>query len=212
VGPDVVFLEDPFFGPLHTDVAFLGEGLHPAVIIVGPLTQDLLADGVDLVEVTEEVDDVLGAGEQGQMTEDDDTVETVVYQGQQAAKQLCEGFHRSPPVVLASVTRSSARRPVEIKVPTAGGEREESVPGKETAGCVPLLSSESAPPRRSGTGRNLLGFQNFKYLWVDLECSALVGMKLNVAWATVIPKSREGQPLQRIADNCKKWFDASSFD
>src|SRR6516225_4483342 len=49
--PDVVFLADPFFGPLHRDVAFLGEGLHPAVIIVGPLTQDLLADGVDLVEV-----------------------------------------------------------------------------------------------------------------------------------------------------------------
>ena len=51
------------------------------MIIVGPLTQDLFADGVDLVEVTEKVDDVLGAGQQGQMTEDDDTVETVVYQG-----------------------------------------------------------------------------------------------------------------------------------
>ena len=51
------------------------------MIIVGPLTQDLFADSVDLMDVTEEVDNVLGAGEQGQMTEDDDTVETVVYQG-----------------------------------------------------------------------------------------------------------------------------------
>src|SRR5215469_1782507 len=56
------------------------------------------------------------------MTEDDDTVETVVYQGQQAAKQLCEGFHRSSPVVLVSTTRSSARRPVEIKAPGGSGE------------------------------------------------------------------------------------------
>ena len=105
---DVVFLADPFFGPLQRDVVFLGEGFHPAVVIVGPLTQDFFADGADLVEVTEKVDDVFGAGEQGEMTEDDDTVETVVYQGQQAAQQLCEGFHRSSPVVLAA-TRSSAR-------------------------------------------------------------------------------------------------------
>ena len=120
VGTDVVLLADPFFGPLHGDLTFLGEGFHPAVVIVGALTQDFFTDGLDLVEVTEKVDDVLGAGEQGQMTEDDDTVETVVYQGQQAAKQLGEGLHRSSPVVLASATRSSARRPVEIKAPHRG--------------------------------------------------------------------------------------------
>src|SRR5215472_3603181 len=123
VGTNVVLLADPFFGPLHGDLTFLGEGFHPAVVIVGPLTQDFFADGVDLVDVAEEVDDVFGAGEQGQMTEDDDTVETVVYQGQQAAKQLCKDLHRSSPVVLGSATRSSARRPVEIKAPYRGGGR-----------------------------------------------------------------------------------------
>jgi hypothetical protein len=69
------------------------------------LTQDFFTDGLDLVDVAEEVDDVLRAGEQGQRTEDDDTVETVVYQGQQAAKQLGEDLHRSSPVVLALATR-----------------------------------------------------------------------------------------------------------
>jgi hypothetical protein len=93
----------------------VGEGFHPVVVIVGPLTQDLFADDVDLMNVTEEVDDVFRAGEQGQMTEDDDTVETVVYQGQQAAKELGEDLHGSSPVVLVWATRSSARRPVEIK-------------------------------------------------------------------------------------------------
>src|SRR6516164_5753308 len=122
VGADVVFLADPLFGPLHGDVAFLSEGFHPAVVFVSPLTPDFFADGADLVNVAEEVDDVLGAGEQGQMTEDDDTVETVIYQGQQAAQQLGEGLHRSSPVVLVSATRSSTRRPVEIKTTRGTGE------------------------------------------------------------------------------------------
>jgi hypothetical protein len=53
------------FGPLHGDLTFPGEGFYPAVVIVGALTQDLFADGLDLVDVTEEVNDVLGAGKQG---------------------------------------------------------------------------------------------------------------------------------------------------
>ena len=47
LGTDVVLLADPFFGPLHRDVAFQGEGFHPAVVIVGRLRQDVLAEGVD---------------------------------------------------------------------------------------------------------------------------------------------------------------------
>jgi hypothetical protein len=66
------------------------------VVILGALTQDFFADGLDLVNVAKEMDDVLRAGEQRQMAEDDDAVETVIYQGQQAAKQLCKGLHRFP--------------------------------------------------------------------------------------------------------------------
>src|SRR6266849_4509987 len=46
---------------------------------------------------------------------DDDAVEAVVYQSQQAAKQLCEQFHRSSPFDRVLTTRSSDRRPVESK-------------------------------------------------------------------------------------------------
>src|SRR5579864_7632045 len=38
-----------------------------------------------------------------------------VYQGRQAAKQLCNGLHRFPPLTLASRTRSSDKKPMEIK-------------------------------------------------------------------------------------------------
>src|ERR1700730_14674998 len=100
VGTNVVFLAYSFFGPLHGNLTFLGEGFHPAMVIVGSLTQGLFADGTHLVDVAKKVDDVLGAGEQGQMAQDDDAIETVIYQGQQAAKQLCKGLHRSLPLTL----------------------------------------------------------------------------------------------------------------
>ena len=59
VEEDVFFLAHSFFDPLQGNVAFLGEGLHTAVVIIGALPQDLFADGLDLVKVAEEVDDVL---------------------------------------------------------------------------------------------------------------------------------------------------------
>ena len=116
VGPDVVFLADALLGPLHRNFTFLGKGFDPAVVIIGALPQDFFADGLDLVDVAEEVDDVLRTSEQGQMAEDDDAVEAVIYQGQQAAKQLCNGLHRFPPLTLASTTRSSDKEPMGIKI------------------------------------------------------------------------------------------------
>jgi hypothetical protein len=50
------------------------------------------------------------------MAKDDDAVEAVLYQGQQAAKQLCEGLHRFPPASLALTTRSSDKELMEIKI------------------------------------------------------------------------------------------------
>jgi hypothetical protein len=57
------------------------------VVLGGTLTQNVFSDDADAVHVAEEVDDVLRAREQWQMAEDDDAVETVVYECQQAAKQ-----------------------------------------------------------------------------------------------------------------------------
>ena len=116
VGTNVVFLANALFRPLQGNVTFLGKRLHPAVVILGALPQDFFADGLDVVNVAKEMDDVFRAGEQGQMAEDDDAVEAVIYQGQQAAKQLCNGLHRFPPLTLAWTTRSSDKKPMEIKI------------------------------------------------------------------------------------------------
>jgi hypothetical protein len=71
------------------------------------------ADGV---HVAEEVHDVFRAGKQRQMAADDDPVETVVYECQQAAEQPREFFHRSSRSrALELAPRAWDRGPVEVK-------------------------------------------------------------------------------------------------
>jgi hypothetical protein len=154
-------------------VAFVGEGFHPAVVIVRALTQDFFAEGVDVVDVAEEVDDVLGGGEQGQMTEDDDPVETVLYQGQQAAKQLCKGLHRSSPVVLGNkIIGQATGGNQSTPPPDRGGKK--GFKGKKRQVAFPCSAHESAPPRKVQHRSEPFGFQNFKYLWVGLGGKFLV--------------------------------------
>src|SRR6516164_9635207 len=118
-GADVVFLLDAlllhlFVGPLDRNAMIAGESFHPPLVFVGPLGQSLFGYGIQPMHVAEEVDDVLGPRQQGQVALDDDAIETVVYKSQQAAKQLGEGFHRSPPGNLLG-TRSSGRGPGGIQ-------------------------------------------------------------------------------------------------
>jgi len=108
VGTDVVFLLDAlllhlFVRPLDGNAVVAREGFHPLLILVGPLGQNLLGDGINPMHVAEEIDDVLRPRQQRQVALNDDAVETVVYKSQQAAKQLGEGFHRfSPGSLLAT--------------------------------------------------------------------------------------------------------------
>ena len=93
-----------------------GESLDPLVVLGGALAQDLLGNGADAVHVAEEVHDVFRAREQRQMAEDDDTVETVVYECEQAAKQPREFFHRSFCfLALELAPRAWDGGPVEVK-------------------------------------------------------------------------------------------------
>ena len=112
----VILLAHAFFGPLDGNPMIGSVGVHPTPIAVGALPQGLLRDGPDAVDVPEKVDNVFLAGQQRQISQDDHSVETVIYKGQQAAKELVKGFHRSAPVIRFSLNKSSVRRPVEIKI------------------------------------------------------------------------------------------------
>ncbi len=54
----------------------------------GPLPQDFLGDGHAAMHAADEVHDVLWTGQQRQVAEDDDAVETMVCECQQVTKQF----------------------------------------------------------------------------------------------------------------------------
>jgi hypothetical protein len=78
-----------------------GEGVHPLLVLAGPLPQDFLGDGSHAMHVTEEMYDVFWPRQQRQMAQDDDPIKTVIYKCQQLSKELDEIFHRSSSLALA---------------------------------------------------------------------------------------------------------------
>jgi hypothetical protein len=113
IRPDVIFLPHLFLGPFHRDLAVPGEGFDPVFICGGPSGQNVLRDRVKLQDVAEEMHNVLFACQQRQVSLNDVAVKTVIYNSQQAARQLVESFHRPVPPDLALTTKSSILWPME---------------------------------------------------------------------------------------------------
>ena len=74
IGADIVLFPHALFRPLDGDLMVAGEGLHPTVILVGPLAQNVFGDGAGLVYVAKEMDDILRPGQQGNVAQNDDAV------------------------------------------------------------------------------------------------------------------------------------------
>jgi hypothetical protein len=70
---------------------------RPTFVFLGSLLQDLRSDGIDALDIAEEMDDVLFSDQERQIALNDDAMETVIYKSQQAGEQLVEGFHRPTP-------------------------------------------------------------------------------------------------------------------
>ncbi len=84
-------------GPLDPNPVVARVRLDPLLVLLRARRQGLFRDRVDPVDVSEEMDDVLLARQERQIALNDDAIETVVYKGEQAAKQLAKRFHRSSP-------------------------------------------------------------------------------------------------------------------
>jgi hypothetical protein len=111
---DTVLLAHAFFGLHDGDLVVARIAFYPSPIFGGALRQDLRSDGIQSVYVAKEMHDVLGPGEQWQVSLDDDSVETVIYKNQEAFKELRKGFHRSPPSDVWSLNQNHLSwRPVE---------------------------------------------------------------------------------------------------
>jgi hypothetical protein len=96
LGQDVVLLAYPLLGPLDRDGMIARIGLHPALIVVRPLAQRLLADLGDANDVAEEVHHQLRPGQRRQIAVNDNPVEAVIDEDQELAEQLGEQIHGNP--------------------------------------------------------------------------------------------------------------------
>src|ERR1700674_4086400 len=130
--------------PFDRDVLVARERVDPAVVLVGPLAQRLFRDRIRPMNIAEEMHDVLRSREERHVPEDDHAVEAVVYKHHQAAEQLGKGFHRSPPGVFVSATRSSVRRPVETKSADHGSSTDHGTEHPQLTRALSLKSRASA--------------------------------------------------------------------
>jgi hypothetical protein len=65
-----------------------GVGFYPSPIFGSALGQHLRGDRILAMHVTKEMHDVLGPGQEWQVSRDDDAVKTVVYKNQEAQSRL----------------------------------------------------------------------------------------------------------------------------
>src|SRR5271157_5109214 len=72
-------------------------GFHPALIVVRPLAQHLLADLGDANDVAEEVHHQLRSRQRRQIAVNDNPIEAVIDEDQELAEQLGEDVHRFAP-------------------------------------------------------------------------------------------------------------------
>ena len=116
---DVVLLAHPLLGPLDRDRMIARIGFHPALVIVRPLAQHLLADLGDTDDVAEEVHDQLRPRQRCQIAVNDNAIEAVIDEDQELAEQLGEDVHRlAPATVDQQIGQSYAQPPSVSNSPT----------------------------------------------------------------------------------------------
>jgi hypothetical protein len=92
-GTDVVFPTYPFFSPFDPNRMIASEGLHPVLVIRGPLAKHVLVDHANAQHVAKKVDHLFGTRKAAEISMDDDPIKTVVYKDEQITKEFRESLH-----------------------------------------------------------------------------------------------------------------------
>ena len=111
---DVVLLAHPLLGPLDRDRMIARIGFHPALVIVRPLAQHLLADLGDTDDVAEEVHDQLRPRQRCQIAVNDNAIEAVIDEDQELAEQPGEDVHRLAPATVDQQIGQSYAQPPSV--------------------------------------------------------------------------------------------------
>ena len=109
---DVLFFPDSLHRPFDGHAVIARKGLHPAGVIIGPLSEHLFRDRPAPQDVAEEIHRILRAQQAGQVTVNHDAIETVVDKHEELAKHLVESFHQphSTPHVARGSTAVARRQ------------------------------------------------------------------------------------------------------
>ena len=92
-GQNIILFTDTFFAPLDGDLVVAGKGFHPLLVVIGTLSEHLLAQDGNSDHLAKEMNHLLGPRQSAQIAVDDDPVEAVVDKEQKLTKELLEQFH-----------------------------------------------------------------------------------------------------------------------
>jgi hypothetical protein len=70
-----------------------GKGFHPLLVVIGTLSDHLLAQDGNADHLAKEMNHLLGPRQSAQIAVDDDPIEAVVDKEQQLTEKLFEQFH-----------------------------------------------------------------------------------------------------------------------
>src|SRR5271165_6194138 len=142
----VVLLAHPLLGPLDRDRMIARIGFHPALIVVGPLAQHLLADLGDADDVAEEVHHQLGSRQRRQIAVNDNAIKAVIDEDQELAEQLGEDVHRFAP-------RSGRSKPDRAKLCATALGFDSPTRFAPSSNGPPLKTDASSPSASSSCSR-----------------------------------------------------------
>src|SRR6516162_4264981 len=121
-------------------------GFHPALIVVRPLAQHLLADLGDTNDVAEEVHHQLRTRQRRQVAVNDNPVEAVIDEDQELAEQLGEDVHRFAP-------RNGRSKPDRAKLCATAVGFDSPTRFATFSDAPPLATDASSPPTSLSSSR-----------------------------------------------------------
>src|SRR5271157_107293 len=121
-------------------------GFHPALIVVRPLAQRLLADLGDAGDVAEEVHHQLRPRQRRQIAANDNPIEAVIDEEQELAEQLGEDVHRLAP-------RNGRSKPDRAKLCAIAVGFDSPTRFTPSSDGQPLATDASSPPTSLSSSR-----------------------------------------------------------
>lgn len=100
-GGERILFTNAFLGPFDGDLAVGGVAVDPAVVVVGALSKEVFGDHRMTAHDTEEIHDVVFAGEEGDVAVDNDSIKAVIKPLKKRPEEFRKKLHRRCPFARA---------------------------------------------------------------------------------------------------------------